>query len=156
MKDYLLKIFNYNHWCIDMLVETMEKNKVSDEYIIKMMSHILNTQRMRYNTITADTNSNVDLWALHSIENLKNKNAALTELYIKLITRLKLSELNEKIETKTLDGDIFFMTITDILIHIANHGSHHRGQVSLRLRELGIAPPNYGYIYYAKSFPDFW
>ena len=121
-----------------------------------MMSHILNTQRMRYNTITADTNSNVDLWALHSIENLKNKNAALTELYIKLITRLKLSELNEKIETKTLDGDIFFMTITDILIHIANHGSHHRGQVSLRLRELGIAPPNYGYIYYAKSFPDFW
>jgi len=139
-----------------MLVETMEKNKVSDEYIIKMMSHILNTQRMRYNTITADTNSNVDLWALHSIENLKNKNAALTELYIKLITRLKLSELNEKIETKTLDGDIFFMTITDILIHIANHGSHHRGQVSLRLRELGIAPPNYGYIYYAKSFPDFW
>jgi len=156
MKDYLLKIFNYSHWSNELLFETIEQNNVQDAYITKMMCHILNTQRMRYNKLTGDPHTAIDLWAVYNLENLKSKNSALTELYIKFVSKLRLAKLNEKVETTTLDGDTFFMTITDILIHVANHGTHHRGQVSQRLRELGIAPPNYGYIYYAKSFPDFW
>ncbi len=156
MKDYLLKIFNYNHWSNELLLETIEKNNVKDEYIIKMMSHNLNAQRKRYNHISGDITTVFDIWEIHSLEQLKSKNNALTELYIKMISKLKLSKLNEKIETTSLEGDKFFMSVTDIMIHIANHSAHHRGQISLRLRELGIAPPDYGYLIYCKSFPDFW
>lgn len=156
MKDYLLKLFNYNHWSNEALLETVEKNKINDEYVLKMLSHTMYIQRKRYNQLVGANYVEIDLWDTHTVEILKTHNDALTELYIKLISKMSLSNLNEKIETKAINGEVFYMSITDILIHVANHSSHHRGQVSLRIKELGHVPPEYSYLYYCKCFPDFW
>jgi uncharacterized damage-inducible protein DinB len=40
------------------------------------------------------------------------------------------------------------MPLGDLLYHAANHGIHHRGQVSLRLRQLGYNPANFDILYY--------
>lgn len=36
--------------------------------------------------------------------------------------------------------------IADLLRHVVNHGTYHRGQVSMRIRQLGFAPPSTDYI----------
>lgn len=156
MKDYLVKIFNYNHWANELILEEMAKNDVNDEYCTKLMSHMLNAQRTWYNRITKVVNENNDIWQIHPFEKLSEKNNALTELYVKMLAKTKLSELNKKLENKNMSGEVFFNSLTDILIHVANHGSHHRAQISKRLRELGVTPPKIDYITYVRTFPDFW
>ena len=40
------------------------------------------------------------------------------------------------------------MPVGELLQHAANHGVHHRGQVSLRLRLLGCNPDNFDLLFY--------
>jgi uncharacterized damage-inducible protein DinB len=39
-------------------------------------------------------------------------------------------------------------TVAEMLRHAANHGTHHRGQVSLLLRLLGFSPENFDLLFY--------
>ncbi|NNG11293.1 MAG: damage-inducible protein DinB, partial [Arenibacter sp.] len=41
-------------------------------------------------------------------------------------------------------------TITDMLFHIINHSTHHRGQISVDLRNNAIEPPVLDYAFYKR------
>ena len=43
---------------------------------------------------------------------------------------------------KTLAGMSYNTAVWQIVLHIVNHGSHHRGQIASMLRQLGIKPVN--------------
>jgi uncharacterized damage-inducible protein DinB len=45
------------------------------------------------------------------------------------------------IEYKALNGEPFAAPLSQMLQHVVNHGSYHRGQVTTLLRQLGAAPP---------------
>jgi uncharacterized damage-inducible protein DinB len=42
---------------------------------------------------------------------------------------------------RTSLGERIEMPIWQIAMHVVNHGSHHRGQVSMQMRQAGHAPP---------------
>lgn len=45
------------------------------------------------------------------------------------------------IEYKLLSGNVGSATISQMLQHLVNHASYHRGQVTTMLRQIGAAPP---------------
>ena len=50
-------------------------------------------------------------------------------------------DLARVIEYKALNGQPFATPLYQMLQHVVNHGSYHRGQVTTLLRQLGVAPP---------------
>ena len=44
-------------------------------------------------------------------------------------------------EYKSLAGQPTSSRFWEMLVHVVNHGSYHRGQVTTLLRQLGVAPP---------------
>jgi len=42
---------------------------------------------------------------------------------------------------RNLKGDAFSSALWPLVQHVANHGSYHRGQVVVLLRQLGVKPP---------------
>ncbi len=47
----------------------------------------------------------------------------------------------EKIAYKDIKGNSWVSPIWQIVLHVVNHGTHHRGQVTGFLRAMGHAPP---------------
>jgi uncharacterized damage-inducible protein DinB len=45
------------------------------------------------------------------------------------------------LQYRTMDGRPFEQPFYQMLQHVVNHGSYHRGQVTMMLRQLGVAPP---------------
>jgi uncharacterized damage-inducible protein DinB len=45
------------------------------------------------------------------------------------------------IEYRSFKGDAFTGRLAPLVQHVANHGSYHRGQVAVFLRQLGLRPP---------------
>ena len=57
-----------------------------------------------------------------------------------LFASLRDADLARPVEFKLGDGPARTLRVERLLHHAANHAVHHRGQVSLLARELGIAP----------------
>jgi uncharacterized damage-inducible protein DinB len=56
------------------------------------------------------------------------------------VSALKPEDVGRTLEYRNLKGILFRDQIGNILQHLANHGSYHRGQVTTLLRQLGAAP----------------
>ncbi len=48
-------------------------------------------------------------------------------------------------------GEAFESTVGDILLHVAQHGAYHRGQIARLLREAGHTPPYTDFIQFARA-----
>ena len=52
-----------------------------------------------------------------------------------------LSREDEIVEFQFIGGGPGAMTRRDILLHVANHGTYHRGNVAAMMYQAGVAPP---------------
>jgi uncharacterized damage-inducible protein DinB len=55
------------------------------------------------------------------------------------------------IEYPNLKGDLFATPLWQIVLHVVNHGTHHRGQVSGFVRAMGHTPPPVDLIAYYRE-----
>ncbi len=67
------------------------------------------------------------------------------------IAGLTDADLQQRNEFSFGGGPKLSLSYGDLLLQGALHGIHHRGQVSLELRMLGIAPGDVDYVFYAAS-----
>jgi len=58
------------------------------------------------------------------------------------------ADLNRVIAFKRLNGDSAEAPLSQIVLHVVNHGTLHRGQVVAMLRQLGVKPPTTDFIGY--------
>jgi uncharacterized damage-inducible protein DinB len=61
------------------------------------------------------------------------------------------AELQRKVSYRNSKGDEFTNTAEDILMHVALHGSYHRGQVARIVRGEGGAPLPTDYIFFIRE-----
>jgi uncharacterized damage-inducible protein DinB len=58
----------------------------------------------------------------------------------------------EQLAYSTLNGSPLQQPVWEVVLHVVNHGTHHRGQVSGFLRALGRKPPTTDLIYFYRQF----
>jgi uncharacterized damage-inducible protein DinB len=61
------------------------------------------------------------------------------------------NSLHQKLAYKDLKGNRYETPLWQIVLHVVNHGTHHRGQVSGFLRALGHTPPPLDLIAYYRE-----
>lgn len=57
------------------------------------------------------------------------------------------------LEYQNMRGDAFRRRLGEILTHLVNHGTHHRGQVTAAMTAMGLESPALDFIYYQPSRP---
>jgi uncharacterized damage-inducible protein DinB len=71
------------------------------------------------------------------------------ETYVReFLSKLRDEDLARSVEFAIGGTERRSMPVGQLLQHAANHGVHHRGQVSLLLRLLGYAPDNFDILFY--------
>jgi uncharacterized damage-inducible protein DinB len=76
---------------------------------------------------------------------------ALLDRYIEWA---QAADWNQVISYRFISGDQYQSPIWQILLHLTNHGSYHRGQVSNMLRQLGRTPAKQDLIVYYRDHPS--
>jgi uncharacterized damage-inducible protein DinB len=59
-------------------------------------------------------------------------------------------DLNRVIGYRTLAGKEAASPLADIIRHVVNHSTYHRGQVATQLRQLGVTPPSTDLVAYLR------
>ncbi len=66
------------------------------------------------------------------------------------LSQLTDKDLARKIEYAFGPGPTTVATVGDLMQHAALHAVHHRGQVALLLRAMGVVPGNFDYLLFAS------
>ncbi|MEM9166549.1 MAG: DinB family protein [Planctomycetota bacterium] len=64
------------------------------------------------------------------------------------------AELARVAEFSSTAGRPYRATVADIITHVVNHASYHRGQVAMLIRQAGGTPAVSDFIFYAYRDPD--
>jgi uncharacterized damage-inducible protein DinB len=67
------------------------------------------------------------------------------------LSRLRDDDLVASVNAAIGDAPRHLMRVGDLLHHVVIHGIHHRGQVALLLRELGVTPGNIDFLFYCAE-----
>lgn len=159
MRDHFLTFARYNTWANDRLydaVSTLEADDIARDRggffgsILGTLNHILVADR---------------IW-LGRIEAVDPGVSALDQILHDDFTALRRARvafdahITEVVRQMSLDGDLHYATFAgvpqvtprvQVLSHLFNHQTHHRGQVHHMLGTAGVAPPPLDLIYFLRA-----
>jgi len=67
------------------------------------------------------------------------------------VATLADADLERVIDYKDMRGNAHRSSVEEIVMHVVNHGTLHRGQVMAMMRQLGVAPPPTDLIYFYRE-----
>ncbi len=149
MKEHLKDILEYSHHFNNRLIERFNDGDLHlaiPKNSIKLLSHILNAQaiwnqRMKSNTV------DVDVWQVHSkdeMQNIEDSN------YKETLDILEKMDLDKTIHYSNSKGEKFQNSVQEIMFHIVNHSTYHRGQIAAEMRKNGLEPIVSDYVFYKR------
>jgi uncharacterized damage-inducible protein DinB len=147
MKSFFQEMFDYHHYFNKKLMEEFEKHsKDLPERCYPLFCHILNAHQI-WNARILGNDPGVAVWDVNPLD---LNTARIKENYDTTVKILNTLPFDKNITYKTFKGDGYINTIQDILFHVSNHSTHHRGQIISDFRQSGIEPIVTDYIFYKR------
>jgi uncharacterized damage-inducible protein DinB len=146
-KEYYIQLATYNTWAnakvsswLMQITETQFNQIVVSSFnsISETVLHIASAEQAWYTRMAeikfewlavnfeGNKNDLINLWQQAS-NNLKE-----------LATNLPAEKINEVLTVKRLNGEISSMPYYQMLSHVFNHSTYHRGQIVTMLRQVGF------------------
>ena len=146
MKEFFEDIFAYHHYFNQKLADIFIENygKLSDR-TIPLFSHTINAHQIWNSRILIK--SSLGVHQLHTLDACKNFDDSNYSDTLSILAEYDLSQRVNYVNSK---GGAYEHSIQEILFHICNHFTHHKGQLISDLRLSGIEPPITDYIFYKK------
>lgn len=148
MKSYFKEFFEYNaHFNQKFSAVFMENPDIADGKSHKLFSHILNAHHI-WNHRMMIKQGKYSVWELMPVSGMEHINAENLNDSMHILESL---DLNKTILYQNSNGQKFQNKINDILFHIVNHSTYHRGQIAADFRENGIDPLITDYIFWKRE-----
>lgn len=80
-------------------------------------------------------------WELSTLAEIRERWAEIEADQLAFLTALSNEDLERPLAYRTTSGQAFTSPLAQLLRHVVNHASYHRGQVTTMLRQLGAQPP---------------
>jgi uncharacterized damage-inducible protein DinB len=156
----LARHFRYTQWATKRLFEFaagIPEEQVTRDLanshggILKTFQHIYYADRVWLTRMEGKPQAFADPEPGPSLADL---NAAWWPLLDRFEAWAAAQDPNRVVEYKNLKGDAFAKPVWEILLHVVNHGTYHRGQIAAMLRQLGHVPPSTDFIYFVDGLRD--
>ena len=152
MISYASRILEHVWWADDLTARSLRTLDNPDSDLIELYAHLIAAEHVWMDRIEGVPQS-VDVWPDWSVEEAVQKSEEAQERYARFLQSLPPRGLQQNVVYVNSRGDQFESTIEDILLHVALHGSYHRGQLARAVRQNGGTPAGTDYIGYIRGVP---
>lgn len=151
MKAHYLQLWEYNCWANARILNALEENMAINNRIFLLTSHILVAQQVWFDRIQGVSAPIDRLWDTYDLPTLKRLHKQTSADWQAFLEESNAFDFKHEFAYKNSKGDNFSSCLADILTHLVNHGTYHRGQVSNLLKQERIDPPVTDYIAFARE-----
>ena len=139
-------------WADSAVLAALRESPGPDTRGRTLYAHVVGAEAVWIARIAGRT-PDVAVWPTLSLDQaaaLARRNA---DELVALLASATADDFAHEIEYRNSAGVQFRSTLEDILLHVALHGSYHRGQISLVIRGGGGEPAPSDYIAYVRGAP---
>jgi uncharacterized damage-inducible protein DinB len=141
--NQLTKLVDHCVWANELWIRTIVENWSSDEFLVARMSHILHGEQAWFDRVLGKEPRR-DIWRALSTDSLWQEQRRNRDLY----TGILGGDLDQVIQYKRFTGEEYQSPVSDILLHLTLHGTHHRGQMATYVSGKGSRPINTDFVQY--------
>lgn len=129
------------------LIEHLITQNPKEERLFTLMSHIVNAHQIWLERILGEEQK-VKVFEVRDLETLRERQHKNSELTFEILGSRNLEETVHYTNTK---GQRYSNSICQILLHVFNHSSYHRGQINQLLVREGKPAMVSDYIFYNRT-----
>ena len=154
MKEYFLKLYQYNAWANKRVIKALTTQSVDDAKILSLMGHIVAAQFLWLHRIKGLPPAEVKLWGEYSLSKVTEMAEEAGKLWLEFVE--SNDNFNRELTYNNYVGDPYVNNVETIMIHLVNHCSYHRAQIAMLLRQRGLEPINTDFITYDRVLRGQW
>ncbi len=146
MKLFFKQLFEYTyHYNNEVIASLIIDNETYKKSVL-LLNHTINAHEI-WNARIMGKKPVVAVWEMRAIEYLKKQNEANYKYSLQILDTYSLDDVIQYINSK---GQAFENSVKDILFHINNHSTYHRGQIASYYKQEGGTPVVSDYIFYKR------
>lgn len=161
MLDHFTRLAAYNAWANARLYDAataltdFERKRDVKGYFTSLhgtLNHLLGADRIWLHRLTGagEPPTSLDAVLYETFEELREAREAEDRRIADFVSALSQADLNAELHYENMRGEAKTLARQMILVHLFNHQTHHRGQATQMLRQLGVAePPALDLLYFA-------
>lgn len=147
MNQFFKELYEYNYQMNQKLFDVMVNHPDRrSEKAEQLFNHLLNAHQIWNNRIDFKQPT-FGVWERHAFQDLKGIDQVNFEHTVQMLDRV---DLDERINYLNSSGQPFRNRIRDLLFHVINHSSYHRGQIATEFRRQGLEPLVTDFIVYKR------
>ncbi|HLT73908.1 MAG TPA: DinB family protein [Ohtaekwangia sp.] len=154
MKKYFLKLYQYNEWANNRVIDVLNKQNISDEKILTLMGHIVAAQFLWFNRINGLPPADVKLWGEYKLDTLNDMVKKANSMWLEFVESQE--SFDRELTYRNYVGNPYTNNVEAIMMHLVNHSSYHRAQIAMLLRQKGFEPVNTDFITYDRVLRGEW
>ena len=154
MTERYLRLVHYNAWANERVLEQLPA--LSETYQIRpllLLSHILRAERIWLGRMGGTPEAGIQLWETDTLDGCRERTKANTADFSRLLSSVDADAFQNAVAYQNTSGTPYRTPLTEMLEHVFHHGTHHRGQIALLIREAGRTPLTLDYIAFARKTP---
>lgn len=151
MHTQLTRLFQHMAWADKEIIATIKNSGLEPRDSIKLLAHIIAAEYIWLSRIKSRELGQFTPWTTLSLEECTQRADEISTEYLALTENLSEENLRRIVTYKTTKGDEMHSSLNDILMHVALHGSYHRGQIASILKNNNMQPPPTDYIMFCRK-----
>jgi len=147
MKAHFLKLSAYNTWANQRLLASLTLQNASEECFAKF-SHIQLAEKVWLSRLGGNPLVGVNIFEALPVDILNDLMTANNEKWPMVISGIE--DFESTVDYKMLNGTETKSSISDILTHVFNHGTYHRAQIAILMRQAAKLPESTDFISFSR------
>jgi uncharacterized damage-inducible protein DinB len=159
--DEARQLFDYGSWATALMLSAAEAltQEQAEAFVVSSfpsisatLAHIVGTEWIWLRRWQGDSPTSAPAWAAKpALTELKVQLAAVEAERTSFLARLTDAALEGVVSYRAPDGLAFSHPLGQLMRHVVNHSTYHRGQLATLLRQLGHTPPNTDFTRYLRA-----
>jgi uncharacterized damage-inducible protein DinB len=151
MLETIRQLIAYSGWANARLLAALRSTSRHHQKALHLLAHLLVSERIWLLRLKGQDTSAINkspelLFA--ECEKLANENQ---KAYTGLLDSLSEDKLNSPVTYRNFKGTEFHTPVGEILMHVALHGTYHRGQIATAMRAEGGIPVDTDFITFVRE-----